>query len=97
MKTQTRSKHLYIINGAIASVVLAASLAMPVAAMAEDGSQSISRERLLHKFDINGDGVLNDREKYHARKTLARLHQRDNDRRPDRRMPRRVQRPATNR
>jgi len=98
MKTRTDSKH-HFINGAIATVLLAASMSLPTLSMAEDDSSSgsVSRERLVHKFDVNGDGTLNDREKYHARKFLARLHQNDNNRPTDRQIQRRFQRPVTNR
>lgn len=50
--------------------------------MAEDntGPGPISRERLLHKFDVDGDGTLGQREKYHARKVHDRLDRNDDGR-----------------
>ncbi len=81
MKINTNSKTRYM-NGAIASILLTVLMSASSAAMSQEdtGSGSVSRERFLHKFDIDGDGTLSQREKYHARKVHDRLDRNDDGR-----------------
>ena len=72
-------------------VIIGAFFISPDDVMAQDDTDELrpKQERILNHFDKDGDGVLNDREKYHARKAIARKkHNNDEtDVRPDRRRP----------
>ena len=81
----------YLKFDVVVFVLIGAFFISPDDVMAQDDTDELrpKQERILNHFDKNGDGVLNDREKYHARKAIARKKHSNNetDVRPDRRRP----------
>ena len=90
MKTKTNNQQ-YIKSDLIALILIGVFISMPtlVQAQDEDMNRRVIHQRILNKFDHDGDGTLNDREKYQARKFYARLKNKNNgsDVRPDRVRP----------
>lgn len=81
----------YLKIDVILLAIIGAFFVTPDQAMAQDETDELrpKQERILNHFDKDGDGMLNDREKYHARKAIARKKHNNNgtDVRPDRRRP----------
>ena len=89
MTTKAYIRH-YLISDLIAFVIIGAFITIPSLALAqeEDENMRAIHHRILNHFDHDGDGKLNDREKYQARKFYARWKENNNSvDRPDRRRP----------
>ena len=89
MTTKAYIRH-YLISDLIAFVIIGAFITIPSLALAqeEDENMRAIHHRFLNHFDHDGDGKLNDREKYQARKFYARWKENNNSvDRPDRRRP----------
>ncbi len=70
MKTTIYNTHNLLITAMLIGMFILAPSA--VIAQEEDHNKRIIHQRLLHKFDHNGDGVLTGRESYQARKFYHR-------------------------
>ncbi|NNE38925.1 MAG: hypothetical protein HKN08_11515 [Gammaproteobacteria bacterium] len=85
MKTKAYIKQ-HLKEDLIIIAVFGAMVFLPPELMAQDEDQELrpKHERLLNHFDKDGDGQLNDREAYHARKFHQRWKENhDSGNRPD--------------
>jgi len=85
MKTKTYIKK-YLKDDLIILAIIGAITFVPGKVMAQDEDQELrpAKQRILNHFDKDGDGTLNDREAYHARKFYSRWKENhDSVERPD--------------
>lgn len=89
MKTKAYIKR-YLKDDLILLAVFGAIVFLPPELMAQEDEQELrpKHQRILNHFDKDGDGTLNDREAYHARKFYQRWKEgQGSDVRPDRVRP----------
>jgi hypothetical protein len=78
-----------VLHNVMALILTGTIVSVPSMVMAQDEDSHPNHERIINHFDQDGDGVLNDREKLHARKYFARKNGSGDGSadRPDRRRP----------
>ena len=76
MKTKNNIKK-YIKSDLMILAIVGSLMSVPTMVNAQDEDQELRpfQQRILNHFDKNGDGVLNDREAYHARHFYNRWKQ----------------------